>query len=236
MRTVLSIAKRQLETYFSSPITYVVTAGMLAILGYSFSIILLFSRQASLRPLFSQLSLIFVIVAPLLTMHLISDEVRSGTIELLLTSPVREHDIVLGKFLAAFGVFALMLTPTAYYALVLRVFGNPDWGPIASLYTGVALLGGALISLGALASALTSHQVLAAALGAGFILVLWFLPAAAAFVAEPFKSILTYAGLSSHFLNFTKGVIDTSDVIFYLSIIAGALFLATHALRARRWR
>jgi len=236
MRNTFAIAKRELDAYFASPIAYVVSAAILAIFGYFFSIILFFSKQASLRQLFSQITVVFIFVIPLLTMRLLAEERRSGTIELLLTSPVRDWEVILGKFLASFGLYVLMLVPTLYYVLVLKIFGNPDGGPIVSVYLGLLLLGAALLSLGTFASALTSNQIVSAMLGVGLILIWWLIPSAAEFVNEPAKGILTYLGLSSHFFDLAKGVIDTRDVVFYLSVIAGALFLATRALETRRWR
>lgn len=236
MRNAFAIAKRELTAYFASPIAYVVTAAMLAIFGYFFSVVLFLSKQASLRQLFSSVTIILVFVMPLLTMRLLAEEHRSGTIELLLTSPVRDWEVVVGKFLAGFALYMLMLVPTLYYALVLEIFGNPDWGPIFTVYLGLLLMGGALLSLGTFTSALTSNQIVAAILGVGLILILWLIPAASQFVNPPLSTILTYMGLSSHFFDFTKGVIDTRDVVFYLSVIAGALFLTTRVLETRRWR
>ena len=236
MRITFAIAKRELNAYFLSPIAYIVAAVILAILGYMFYLVLFWTKQASLRPLFEQITPILIIIMPLLTMRLLAEERRSGTIELLLTSPIRDSEVILGKFLAGFGLFALMLAPTAYYVLVLAVFGKPDWGPILTVYVGTLLFGGALLSIGILASSVTSNQIVGALVGMGIIALLWLLPSAGTFVSEPIRGILTYMGLSSHIAGFAKGIIDTADIVFYVSIIVGALFLATRVLEARKWR
>jgi ABC-2 type transport system permease protein len=236
MRSIIAIARRELDAYFAWPLVYVTTAVTLAIFGYFFATLLSLSREASLRPLFSQVTVVLAFAVPLLTMRLLAGERRSGTIELLLTSPIREGEVILGKFLAGLGIFALLLTPTLYYVVTLTLFGRPDAGPIVSLYLGLLLLGAALLSLGILASALTDNPTAAAILGLGFTLTLWLLPIAGGFVEEPWRGALTYPGVSAHLSDFLKGVIDTRDVVYYLSVTAGALFLAARLLQHRRWR
>lgn len=237
MRNTFLIARRELEAYFISPIAYVVTAAMLVVLGYFFSVILFVTRQASLRPLFGGSALIVLLfVLPLLTMRLVAEEQRSGTIELLVTSPVRDWEIILGKYLAGLAFYLLMLVPTLYYPIVLEVFGRPDWGPIFTTYLGIILLGGSLLAVGTLASSLTSNQIVAAVLGVGMALLLWLIPSLAGFVSGPLADVLQYLGLSSHIADFAKGVIDTRHVVYHLSVTAASLFLATRILETRRWR
>jgi len=234
MRNIVAIAKREMESYLAWPITYGVAAMMLALFGVRFSALLRTNQEASLRPLFTGVSVIFVFVAPVLTMRLLAEERRRGTIELLLTSPVRSGEVALGKFLASLGISALMLTPTLYYVFVLALFGRPDAGSIIALYLGLLLLAGALLAIGTLASALASNQFLAAGLGIGLGLLLWLLPAATAFAGEPLGKALRYLGVSSHLGDFLKGVVDTKDIVFYVSVMAGSLFLASRALESRR--
>ncbi len=236
MRNIGAIARRELQAYFAWPLVYAAAAATLALWGYSFYRLLSLSREASLRPLFNQVSVVLVILAPLLTMRLLAGERRNGTMELLLTSPIREGEIVLGKFLAGLGLYALLLTPTLYYVLTLALFGRPDAGPIVSLYLGLLLLGAALQSLGLLASAITNSPLAAAVVGLAFTLTLWLLPALAGLTEEPWRSILAYPGLSAHLSDFLKGVIDTKDVVYYLSVTAGALGLTAGVLRQRRWQ
>jgi len=236
MRGVFAIARRELQTYFASPSAYVVAAGMLALFGYLFSGFLFVSKQATLRPLSGQVMIVLLFVAPLLSMRLLADEFRSGTIELLLTSPIRDWQVVVGKFMASLALFVMMVVPTLYYVVVLKVFGDPDLGAVLTLYLGLLLLGGALLSLGTFASSLSSNPILAGVLGVGIVLFLWLLPALAPFVDEPVKGMIRYAGLSSHFGDFTKGVVDTKDVVFYAGVMASGLFLATRVLEIRRGR
>ena len=153
MRTALTIARRELSAYFASPIAYLVAAAFLVISGYLFSLILVSNQQATLEGLFFNINLIMLFVAPLLTMRLLADEQRSGTIELLLTAPVRDWEVVLGKFLAALALFGTILLCTLYYPLMLwRFGGKPDPGPMITGYLGLLLLAGAMLAIGTLAS------------------------------------------------------------------------------------
>lgn len=235
LRNILAIARRELESYFVSPIAYVVTAAFLFISGYFFTFILFYTRQATLRYLFSNLSVIALFVAPILTMRLISEEKRSGTIELVLTSPVRDWEFVLGKFLASLALFTLMLALTLYYPLLLEIFGNPDRGAMLAGYIGLWLYGAALLSVGVLASSLTRNQIIAAVLGFGLVLILWVCDAAGDFTGAPLSHFFRYLSLSAHYFDFPKGIVDTRDVVYYLSLTAAGLFLSTLSLSSRRW-
>ncbi|MDY7040710.1 MAG: ABC transporter permease [Chloroflexota bacterium] len=236
MRNTLAIAGRELQTYFVSPIAYVVAATFLAISGYLFAAILLLSREATLLYLFSNLTTILLFVTPLLTMRLLAEEQKSGTLELLLTSPVQDWEVVLGKWLASLGLFAAIILLTGYYPLILWRYGNPDWGPVLSGYVGLLLLGGAMLALGTLASALTSNQIVAAVLGVGLIVLAWLVDALSQFVGPPLAGVLTYLSLGTHFFDFLRGIVDTKDIVYYLSVIVLALFLSTRVLETRRWR
>ena len=236
MRSALIIAGRELRACLASPLPYLVGAGMLVFLGYRFAAGLFSAMEASLRSFFTHAGAILVFVAPLLTMRLLAEEQRSGTIELLLTSPVREREVVAGKFLAGLGMLMLLLTPTLYYVLALAIFGNPDFGPLVSGYMGMVLLGSALVSIGILTSALTSRPIVSAALGITILACLWWLPIVAGLVSESLRMTLAPFSLAAHLEDFTKGIVDSKDVIFYLSVIAGALFFATRALEGRRGR
>lgn len=236
MRNTWLIAKRELGSYFTSPIAYAVTAAFLVISGYFFGLILYYSREATLRYLFYNVTTFLLLIGPALTMRLIAEERKSGTIELLLTSPVRDGEVVVGKFLAALGLWALMLALTLAYPLLLRAFGNPDLGPIATGYLGLLLAGGAVLALGVLASALTSNQIIAALVAFGLSLLLWLTDALQGLVSGPLGSFFQYLSMAAHFEDLPKGVIDTKDVAFFLTIIVAALFLATRILEARRWK
>ncbi len=240
MRNALIIARREIEAYFVSPIAYVVIAAYLVVMGLLFSLVVAGrpGAEASLRFVFGNVfsAIILIIVGPLLTMRLLAEEQRSGTIELVLTSPVRDWEVVLGKYLAGLAVFLTMLIPTVIYPVLIDHFGNPDRGVFLTTYIGVILLGMALLSLGLLTSAVTQNQIVAAFLGLGLILLLTFAEFLASVVGDPFSDILSYLGLFSHFFDFLRGIIDTRDVVYYLSVTVGALFLTTQILGTRRWR
>jgi ABC-2 type transport system permease protein len=236
MRNALTIARKELSTYFVSPVAYVVTAAFLVLMGYFFSLIMFYTREASMRGLFLNMAIILLLVSPALTMRLLAEEQRMGTIELLLTAPVRDWEVVLGKFLASVGFFATMLALTGFYPLILVRFGNPDLGPILTGYLGVFLLGSAFMAGGLFASSLTQNQIVAAIVGFGLLLILWLSHAAGGLVGGPVGDFLDALALSSHFDDFTKGVVDSTHLIYYLSIIAAFLFLATRSLETRRWR
>ncbi len=240
MRNILIIARREIESYFVSPIAYVVIAAYLVIMGILFSLIVAGQpgAEASLRFVFGNVfsALVLIIVGPLLTMRLLAEEQRTGTLELLLTSPVRDWEVVIGKYLAGCVVFLAMLVPTVVYPLLIDRFSNPDRSIFISTYMGVILLGMAILSLGVLTSAMTQNQIVAAFLGLGLILVLTFTQFLASVVGEPLSGIFSYLGLFTHFFDFLRGIIDTRDVVYYLSVTVGALFLTTQVLTTRRWR
>jgi ABC-2 type transport system permease protein len=236
MRNALIIAQRELYSYFTSPVAYVVTAAFLAVAGYFFSLILFFSQEASLRYWVGNLVLILIFIAPLLTMRLLAEERRAGTIELLLTAPVQDWELVVGKYLGGLGLLLTMLLLTGIYPLILFRIGNPDPGPLASAYLAILLFGSTLLAAGLFTSSLTQNQVIAAVLGIGLLLVLYLLEAAGNFVGGTAGDVLTYLSLGTHFDDMARGVIDTRDVIYYLSAIALFLFLSTRIVEMQRWR
>jgi len=237
MRNALIIARRELEAYYVSPIAYVVTAAFLIVMGVLFYLILLASREATLRYLYGNavMILFFMLSAPVLTMRLLAEEQRSGTIELLLTSPVRDWEIVVGKFLAALVVLIVILILALYYPLVLSSIGKPDWGPIWATYLGLLLMGASMIALGVFTSALTRNQIVAAVLGAALILFLVFCGFAADFTQGFISDFFREISILTHYFDFLKGVVDTAHVVYFLSLTVVGLFLATAALDARRW-
>jgi ABC-2 type transport system permease protein len=233
----LAIAQRELKTYFVSPVAYVVTAFFLLIAGYLFAAILLQSNEATLRYLQSNLSVIWLFVTPFLTMRLLAEEQRTGTIELLLTNPVREFEVVLGKYLGALMFLLFMLTFTLYYpALLYFLNGRPDLGPMAAGYLGIILQAGAFLAIGLLASSFTENQMIAAILSFAILLVLWLSDAVANSVGSPVREIFRYLSITQHFQDFPRGVIDTTHIVFFLSIVVGALALTMLSLQSRRWR
>ena len=234
MRNTLAIAERELKSYFVSPVAYVVTALFLLIAGYLFSVILLNTNEATLRYLISNLSVIWLFITPALTMRLLAEEARTGTIELLLTNPVRDVEVVLGKYLGALAFLLVMLAFTLYYPALLFIFGNPDRGPMIAGYIGVVLQAAAFLAVGLLASSLTQNQIVAAVLTFAILLIMWLSEAVANFVGKPASDVMRYLSVTSHFQDFSRGVIDSSHVIYFLSVVAAALFLTFFSLQTRR--
>lgn len=236
MQTALTIARRELGAYFVSPIAYMVTAAFLLVSGYLFSVILINTRQASLEILFNNITVILLFITPLMTMRLLADEQRNGTIEVLLTAPVRDWEVVLGKFLAALGLFGIILLFTLFYPLLIwRLGGNPDWGPIAGSYLGLLLMAGAMLAIGTLASSLSENQIVAAVIAFAILLILWLITAASG-VAGDASRVLQALSISERYNDFVRGAINLEDVIYYLSLMIGALFIATRVLETRRYR
>ena len=236
MRNSLAMFKKEIRSYFASTIAYVVLAVFLAVVGYFYSYFLFSTGQATLTFLFLNLSNVLLLVAPLLTMRLLAEEQRLGTMELLLTAPIRDWEIVLGKWLAAFVMVLAMLAMTAYTAVIVFAFGNPELGPIIAGYLAVLLLSAALLSIGLLASSLSQNQLVAAVVAFGCSLLLWNLNLLAKYLGPPWQEVVNYLALSQHFLPFTRGVIRTQDVLYYVSVVAVCLFFATRIVEKRRWQ
>ena len=236
MRNLWAVAERELKNYFVSPLAYVVTALFLVMAGVLFSEGLLLTREATLQPLLSNVSVLFLFIIPAISMRLLAEEQRSGTIELVLTNPVQEWEIVVGKFLASFLLVAAMLALTLVYPLFLVTLGNPELGPIVSGYLGVLLLGSAFLAIGLWASSVTQNQIIAALLAFGLLLILWLSESIGRGLGGPVGDAISYVSLVSHFGDFNRGVINTKDVVFYLSVVAAGLALSTISLQSRRFR
>jgi len=235
------IAKRELNSYFVSPIAYVSVAVYLIIAGFLFWYDTvggaLNGTPPSLQGQFGTMVFLWLFFAPPLTMRLLAEEQRMGTLEVLLTSPVRDWEVVLGKFLAGLVVLLLAVVLTISYALVLNAYGNPDWGPMAAGYLGLFLAGGALIAIGVLASAVTQNQVVAAVVAIVINLLLWVISIAGQIsLGSVWSQVFNQLGFFEHTLNFWRGVIDTNDIVYFVSMMALALFIATRVLESRRWR
>ncbi len=238
MRNTLAIAGKEFRTYFTSPMAYIIAAVYLAISGFFFIQDISQLQLARLQGLLGPSGFLLLLIAPILTMRLFAEEQKIGTLELLLTAPVRDEEVVLGKFLSALGMLVVMVVLTAYYPVLLLIFGNPDPGPMASGYIGLLLVGMSFLAVGLLASSFTSNQILAAILGIGMLLLFWLISSAANLIQNlpAAKDILNYVSLGSHFSGFLRGVVDTQDVIYYLTFTATALFFTVRSLETRRWR
>ena len=228
-----ALAVKEIRALFVSPVAYAVIAVFLLLSGYSFAVTLIVGRQASLVHVFFQSAVQFVLLVPILTMRLFAEERRTGTLELLLTSPAREIDIVLAKFAAAMTVLLAMTGLTLSYALVLGVYGQPDWGPVYSGYLGLVLLAGALAALGLAISALTANQIVAAVVSLGVFGILWAIDSLAALLPSPIDNWFLGASLLARFTPFAVGAMYTSDLGFFVALILLGLFLTVRALARR---
>ena len=241
MTNIFVIAKRELDSYFVSPIAYVAVAVYLVISGLIFVYVVngmaSYGEPVSLQPQFGNMVFLLLIFAPPLTMRLLAEEQRMGTLELLLTSPVRDWEVVLGKYLGSLGVLLPTIVITFAYGLLLKIHGNADVGPMAAGYLGLFLSGATLMSIGVLASSLTQNQVVAAVVAFVITLVLWVIGSASQLLVNPtISQFLSQLDFFDHTANFWRGVIDTNDIVYFLSLIALALFIATRILETRRWR
>ncbi len=236
MKNTLTIAKKELKSYIASPMAYIVACIFLALAGVFFSI---FSPstylETSLSGFLSNISLVLLLLAAVLTMRLIAEERKLGTLELLLTAPVRDSELIMGKFLGSLGMLSIMLILTFYYPILLVIFGDPDIGPIITGYLGIFLLGCTCLSVGIFASTLSSNQIVSAVVAGGILFALWFIGQAATFLPEALGDIINYFSLSYYFPDFVTGIIDTRGIVYYLSITLLFLFLAIRSIENSRW-
>jgi ABC-2 type transport system permease protein len=236
MRNVWAISTRELRSYFLSPLAYVVIALFLALAGYLFALILANGREASLRGLVQNVSVLYLFIVPAISMRLLAEEQRTGTVELLLTNPVQEWEIVTGKFLASIMLLLVMLGLTLLFPLFLYIWGNPDTGPIVTGYLGVFLQAAAFLSVGLWASSLTQNQIVAAIVSFALLLVLWLSDNLGQFLGGTIGQIVSYTSVINHFQSFPQGVIESKDVIYYLTLVIAGVVLSTLSLQSRRVR
>jgi len=251
----LAVFKKEIRSYFSSPVAFVVFIIFLVISGYFFYSILLYfsliSMQASmnpafatglnvtdgiLRPLFANMSVILLFLMPLLTMRLFAEERKQGTLELLLTYPLRDGEVLLGKFLAATALVALLLFATGIYPLLLGLWSEPELYPILTGYFGLLLLAMTFISLGLLFSSLTENQIVAAALAFGAGLLFWIIGWAATLTEGDRALLFRHLSIMEHLSSFARGVLETKDVLYYLGLTGFFLFATLKSLEVRRWK
>ena len=236
MRNVWAVATRELRGYFLSPLAYVVIALFLALSGYLFALILANGREASLRGLIQNVSVLYLFIVPAISMRLLAEEQRTGTVELLLTNPVQEWEIVTGKFLASIMLVLVMLALTLVFPLFLFIFGNPDRGPMITGYLGIFLQAAAFLSIGLWASSLTQNQIVAAIVAFALLLVLWLSDNLGQFLGGTIGSIVSYTSVINRFQSFPQGVIQSNDVVYYLTLIVAGIVLSTLSLQSRRYR
>ena len=250
----LTICRKELNSYFRSPIAYGVMAFFALISGYFFYVAVVYFMQMSIqsamsgqsqpmsvnesviRPLFSNISVIGLFVIPMITMRLFAEEKRTGTIELLITSPVTDLEIILGKWLAALGLYASILGVTVLSMATLFMYGKPDWRPVVVGYLGLLLQGGCLLAIGTFISTCTRNQIVAGVAGFSVCLMLWVLDWLSSFQDSVMAKVMAYLSVLQHFDSFSKGVLDSKDIIYYLSAIFIGLFLTARSLESLRWR
>ncbi len=241
MRTIRAVAWKEIQVYFGTPIAYIVGLIFLVLTGIFFAIGVVPSEnnpfpEASLSNFFQWSTTILILLAPALTMRLLAEEQKLGTIELLLTSPVRDWEIILGKYAASLTFLLAMLLLTLYYPLLLFIFADPDPGPIYSGYLGLVLYGAAALAIGMLTTTITSNQIVAGFVAMGIIAALSFVHFSSELLGGFSALLISEIGLQSHFEDFGRGVIDTKHIVYFLSVTAVFLFLAIRALEFRRWR
>jgi ABC-2 type transport system permease protein len=257
MRNVMAIAQKELKGYFSSPVGWIIM-GVWALLYWYFFVAILqfFVRQSMqmnqfgmqgpqamnvnqqlIRPLVAQnLPILVLFLLPAVTMRTYSEEKRSGTIELLLTSPLTDLQIILGKFLGAMAFYAALLAVTLIHVGILFAYGHPEWKPILTVYLGLLLLGGCFVSVGLFISSLTKNQIVAFVATFGVFLMLWIITWIGSFSGPTVDKLTQYLSIIDHFDDFGKGVLDTTHVVYYLSFITFGLFLTAKSVDSERWR
>jgi ABC-2 type transport system permease protein len=233
MKMLGALLAKETKALFVSPIAYAVIAVFLLIMGYTFAAMLFFTKAATLINGFFQAAMLLLLIVPVITMRLFAEERRSGTLELLLTSPVREIQIVLAKFLASMAVIVAMLALTLPHPLTLQIFGDPDWGPVYSGYLGLLLLGGALTALGLAVSALTANQIVAATVSLGLFLLMWMLDTLGSLLPGPYDTVVINLSLLAHFTPLATGALYLSDLGFFATLILLGLLLSVRALARR---
>jgi ABC-2 type transport system permease protein len=250
----ITICRKELKSYFSSPIAYLLMTMYAVLFGFFFwnavGYFVNVSMQSQMmgrsfpmdvnemiiRPLLMNTSVIGLFLIPLISMRLFAEEKRSGTIELLFTSPVRDMEIILGKWLAAVILYACLLGISLLNILFLFAYGQPDWRPMLVGYLGLLLQAGGLLAVGACISTMTRNQIIAGAVTFGACLMLWVLEWVAGYETATWATVMGYMSVVRHFEPFSKGVIDTRDAVYFASLIFLGLFLTARSLESLRWR
>jgi ABC-2 type transport system permease protein len=253
MTNIAAIAQKELKSYFASPIAYIVIGLFVLVFGRFYLVSLDFFMRASMqmgmpgqgqvninsmaiRPLMQNVSVVALFVLPLITMRTYAEEKKTGTIELLLTSPLTDFQIIMGKFLGAVSLYGLMLAVTLIHMAILFYFGNPEWKPVVTGYLGLLLMGASFISVGLLISSLTKNQIVAGMVTFAVLLLLWTSSWSADTAGPVMQKVLQAFSIIERFDDFAKGVIDLKHVVYYLSFITFGLFLTAKSVDSERWR
>jgi len=227
MNSARHVMKKDFKVYFVSPIAYIVISIFLIVSGWFFFSTFFLYKQAEMRNFFTLLPIIFSFVIPAITMRLFSEEFNTGSYELLLTMPISTTDVVIGKFLSAVIFVCLMLAPTISYSIFISFYGDLDWGPIIGGYLGAVLLGASFSSIGLFASSLTKNQIIAFIIGMALCFSLTLIDKMLFFLPESLIGILQFLGADYHFQNISRGVLDSRDILYFLSVCFVMLY-ATH--------
>lgn len=251
MSNIIAIAGKEIRSYFASPIAYIVIGFFALLYGWFFvAILAYFLRQSMqmvgdaqanvnqqmIRPLLQNVAILILFMLPMVTMRTYSEEKRSGTIELLLTSPLTDFEILMGKFLGALALYGIMLLVSLLHIGLLFAYGRPAIREILSAYLGLFLLGGCFISVGLFVSSLTRNQIVAVAATFGTFLLLWVVDWIGSFVGPTAQQVTGYLSIVQQYDDFGKGIIDTSHVVYYVSFMTFGLFLTSKAVDSERWR
>jgi len=254
IRNIWIICQKELRSYFVSPIAYLLLTMFALIFAFFFWNVLGYFvylgvesqmrgemfpmnlNEEVIRPLVSNVSVIGLFFIPLITMRLFAEEKRNGTIELLVTSPIRDTEVILGKWLASLFLYAMFLVLTALNFVWLFKYGNPDWKPLAVAYLGLLLQAGALLAIGTFISTLTRNQIVAGAATFGVCLLLWVLEWVSGYESATWAQMLAYLSVLTHFEPFAKGLLSLKDAVYYISAIILGLFLTARSMESLRWR
>ncbi|HOV99084.1 MAG TPA: ABC transporter permease [Bacteroidota bacterium] len=232
---VWTICQKELRSYFNSAVAYVVMVVFLVIVGWVYTSSLFLLNVASLRVFFEWVPSIFLFVVPALTMRLMAEEKKAGTIELLTTKPVEDWEIVLGKFLAAWLLLVIALIPTLIYYITVALLGSVDHGAVIGGYLGLILMAAVYVGIGLFASTLTDNQIVAFIIGFLIMALLYWFDKILIFVPGFLTSIVEFLGIDYHFSSIARGVIDTRDIIYFLSLLGFSLYLSVVMLERRKW-
>ena len=256
MSNILAIAQKELKAYFASPIAYIVIGLWALMYGYFFVALMnFFVRQSMqmnqfgmqgpqamnvnqqlIRPLLQNVLILILFLMPMVTMRAYAEEKRSGTIELLLTSPLTDFQIIVGKFLGAMALYGCMLAVTLIHIGLLFLYGRPEWKPIVTAYIGLLLMGGCFIAVGLFISSLTRNQIVAGMVTFAVFLMLWIITWIGSFSGPTVDKLTQYLSIVDHYDDFGKGVLDTTHLIYYVSFITFGLFLTAKSVDSERWR
>lgn len=236
VKNIWTVFKKEFLSFFNSPVAYIVITVFLLISGWVFFQQFFLIGQATMRPLFNIIPTLFIFFAPAITMRLIAEERKTKTISLLLTLPVRNSEVILGKFFAALALLAVGFLLTIPYAITVACIGRLEWGPVFGGYFGGILMGAAYLAIGMLCTSLTSNQIVAFILGLGACFFFFIIDKVLIFLPESLATFFEYLSVDYHFHNIARGVIDLRDIVFYLTFVGALITYSVYAVQRENWR